>query len=202
MRDIKQYLDNVDGKWHITMIVTVPSVSIRNRLNFRVKSIVMTDDKKISDPVLNDSLYVFNIPTKFLGRDIFFNASFSREVIKDIKSICFGFCDEKIRWHNVYDVLMAHNNEVYDKQFAAIEVLSSEQGIVHKELEYDDPNDNTLFKIEEVISAVSEINAAISIDENGALNHNNSIAVPDAVVDNDPKTKITQYQKKQKRSKL
>lgn len=96
---MQQYLDEKDGKWHVTMTVKVPSMTIKNVLNFRLHSVIMKDCSTVKDPELKSSSYVFNIPVKFLNKNIFFNAYFDPNEIKGIDLFKFGLCDEKVKWH-------------------------------------------------------------------------------------------------------
>ncbi len=97
---MEQYLDKKDNKWHITFWFNMPRVIIKNKLNFRIKEVVLDDGSIINDPNLNDSSYIFSIPESMLGKNIFFNFSFSQEEISKISEFRIGLCDEKVRWFN------------------------------------------------------------------------------------------------------
>lgn len=95
---MEQFLDQKDGKWHITMWMTVPIVNVKHSYNFRVHSITNNDDSIVRDPAISNSHYVFGLGTKFFSKKVFFNASFDPLEIQDIKSFKFGFCNEQIAW--------------------------------------------------------------------------------------------------------
>ena len=96
---INQYLDKEDGMYHITFYKFISSVLVRNILNYRLYSIELTDGTIIRDPEFVNSKYVFKIHTDFLNKNIFFNARFSIDDIKNIKKFKFGLCDEKVIWY-------------------------------------------------------------------------------------------------------
>lgn len=96
---MNQYLDEKDGKWHITMNVSIPRVLIKNKLNFRLYSVTMKNGKVIRDPSLKLSKYVFGISPSLMGRVVFFNTSFDVNEISEISEFKLGLCDERIRWY-------------------------------------------------------------------------------------------------------
>ena len=97
---MEQYLDQKDGKWHITLWAELPRVVIKNKLNFRIKSVTLNDGSVVSDPQINNSKYIFSIHESMLGKKIFFNFSFDKEEISNISKFNIGLCDEKIIWLN------------------------------------------------------------------------------------------------------
>ncbi len=103
---MKQYLDKADGKWHIELVVSVPPVIVKNKLNFRLKSVTMKDGSVIKDPDFAFSKYIFAIHRNALGKKVVFNAFFSQSKSSKIKSFQFGFCDEMVKWFNdtLFDV--------------------------------------------------------------------------------------------------
>lgn len=64
---MEQFLD-ADNKWHVTLTVDIPRVIVKNKLNFRLHSIVMKDGSIVRDPSLASSNYIFGISTSFLGK--------------------------------------------------------------------------------------------------------------------------------------
>ena len=104
-----QFLDQKDGKWHITMWMTVPTINIRHSYNFRVHSITNNDDSIIRDPVISNSHYIFGLGTKFFGKKVFFNASFDLLEIQSVKSFKFGFCNEQVSWLSNTFVVVENN---------------------------------------------------------------------------------------------
>lgn len=97
---MEQYLDQKDGKWHITLWTELPRVMIKNKLNFRVKSITLNNGSVVADPQINNSKYIFSIPESILGKKVFFNFSFDTEEISNISKFNIGLCDEKVTWFN------------------------------------------------------------------------------------------------------
>ena len=95
---MEQYLDQKDGKWHITLWTELPRVIVKNKLNFRIKSVTLNDGSVVSDPQINNSKHKFSINDSMLGKRVFFNFSFDIEEISNISNIKIGLCDEKIVW--------------------------------------------------------------------------------------------------------
>lgn len=95
---MEQFLD-ADNKWHITLTVDIPRVIVKNKLNFRLHSIVMKDGSIVRDPSLVSSNYIFKISASFLGKKAFFFSFFDASQIEDISEFKFGLCDEGVRWY-------------------------------------------------------------------------------------------------------
>ena len=95
---MEQYLDQKDDKWHITFWTELPKVMIKNKLNFRIKSVTLCDGSVVSDPQINNSKYIFSIHESMLGKKVFFNFNFDKEEILNISKFNFGLCDEKVAW--------------------------------------------------------------------------------------------------------
>lgn len=95
---MEQFLD-ADNKWHITFTVDMPRVIVKNKLNFRLHSIVMKDGSIVRDPSLVSSNYIFKISASFLGKKAFFFSFFDASQIEDISEFKFGLCDEGVRWY-------------------------------------------------------------------------------------------------------
>jgi hypothetical protein len=95
---MEQYLDQKDGKWHITLWTELSRVIIKNKLNFRIKSITLNNGSVVADPQINNSKYIFSIHESILGKKIFFNFSFDTEEISNISKFNIGLCDEKVTW--------------------------------------------------------------------------------------------------------
>lgn len=135
---MEQYLDEKDGKWHITMWVDIPNVVIRNKLNFRVHSILNADNITVNDPHLNDSSYIFHIPSDLLGKRVFFNSAFSIQSINAISAFTFGLCDENVMWHqktfqSVNNAIPHYN--VINKNIVELPIISEQEDGLHvKEL--------------------------------------------------------------------
>lgn len=110
MREVNQYFDKKDGMFHITFFTKIKSVSIINSLNYRIYSVNLSDGRVIKDPNFLDSKYVFNIPSKMLNKEVFFNFSFSPNDIELVDSFKFGLCDEKVRWYT--DQFVEINNNI------------------------------------------------------------------------------------------
>jgi hypothetical protein len=106
---MEQYLDQKDEKWHITFWFDMPRVIIKNKLNFRIKEIVLEDGSLVSDPKINNSKYIFPIPESILGRNVFFNFNFSPEEISKISEFKIGLCDERVRWFNETIIILKNN---------------------------------------------------------------------------------------------
>lgn len=96
---MEQYLDQKDGKWHLTMFIDIPRLLIKNKLNFRIYSITTSNGEIIRDPSFIYSKYIFSIAPSFLGKKVFFSSHFDTKEIEDVVEFKFGFCDEKIRWY-------------------------------------------------------------------------------------------------------
>lgn len=98
---MEQYHDKDDKRWHITLSAVAPSAAnIKNKLNFRLHSVIMTDGSIIKDPDLLYSKYIFQINKLSYGKKLFFKAAFNTSQIYDIATFRFGFCDEMVRWFN------------------------------------------------------------------------------------------------------
>lgn len=117
---MEQYLDQKDGKWHITLWIDLPRVVIKNKLNFRIKSVTLNDGSVVTDPKVNNSKYIFAIHESMLGKKVFFNFSFDTEEILNISKFNIGLCDEKVTWFN--NTLIFIEN----KYFATISNILSE----------------------------------------------------------------------------
>ena len=74
---MEQYLDQKDGKWHVTFWIDLTKVIIKNKLNCRIKNIVLNDGSLVSDPQINNSKYIFSIHESMLGKKVFFKISFN-----------------------------------------------------------------------------------------------------------------------------
>jgi len=96
---MNQYLDEKDGKWHISLSVDIPRILIKNKLNFRLHSIIMKNGEVIRDPSLSSSNYIFGIAPSFMGKKGFFFSYFEPKEIEEIDQFKFGLCDERVRWH-------------------------------------------------------------------------------------------------------
>ena len=106
---MEQFLDQKDGKWHITMWMIVPTVNVKHIYNFRIHSIINNDNSITRDPIISNSHYIFGLGTKFFGKKIFFNASFDPLEIQNVKSFKFGFCNEQVSWLSNTFVVVENN---------------------------------------------------------------------------------------------
>ena len=97
---MEQYLEQKDGKWHVTLWTELPKVIIKNKLNFRIKSITLNNGSVVADPKINNSKYIFSIYESILGKKVFFNFSFDTKEISNILKFNIGLCDEKVTWFN------------------------------------------------------------------------------------------------------
>ena len=141
---MEQYLDLLDNKYHITMFVDIPNytASPRSILNFRVKSVINGKDETIFDPNFKNSNYIFKIKQSLLGKKVFFNFSFDKDDIFNVKSFEFALCDEGVRW---IDVSFAGciKNESYISSISETnteKVESKEVKVVQDNIEVFDKN--------------------------------------------------------------
>ena len=166
MREVNQYFDNKDGMFHITFFTKIKSVSIINSLNYRIYSIELNDGRIIKDPNFLNSKYVFNIPSKMLNKEVFFNFSFSPNDIESISSFKFGLCDEKVRWYT--DQFIQINNNFKNSYFLKEEIKDKKEEI--KTIEEDkiiniSIENNIIFPKEESTNLVIEkLNDTTTLD--------------------------------------
>ena len=126
---MEQYLDQKDGKWHITLWAELPRVVIKNKLNFRIKSVTLNDGSVVSDPQINNSKYIFSIHESMLGKKIFFNFSFDKEEISNISKFNIGLCDEKVTWFsasliNIENLFLHENNKNIQNDIQSISKIN------------------------------------------------------------------------------
>jgi hypothetical protein len=107
---MNQYLDQKDGKWHLTISVDVPRLLIKNKLNFRIYNVAMKSGEVIRDPSFNLSSYIFSVAPSFMGKKVFFSSYFEPKEIEDVVQFKFGFCDERVRWHE--NTIISIKNEM------------------------------------------------------------------------------------------
>ena len=134
---MEQYLEQKDGKWHITLLFNMPNIIIKNNLNFRIKEIILIDGSFIKDPQIDDSKYIFSIPRSMLGKNIFFNFSFNLDKIEKISRFNFGLCDEKVRWFDDFDLIV--NNEFIHKLKERKSIIEEDKEI-YKDIEFKKTN--------------------------------------------------------------
>lgn len=106
---MNQYLDQKDGKWHLIMSVDVPRLLIKNKLNFRIYNVTMKSGEVIRDPSFNLSSYIFSVAPSFMGKKVFFSSYFEPKEIEDVVEFKFGFCDERVRWHENTIIAIKNN---------------------------------------------------------------------------------------------
>lgn len=156
---MEQYLDEKDGKWHITMWVDIPNVVIRNKLNFRVHSSLSNDGSVIKDPDFTNSRYKFAIYQGLLGKRLFFNTSFDLTAINDIDTFTFGLCDEGVRWHN--SLLFNVKNEFVPRCLESTPVIDESFKTMQSTIE----NTITEEELTDNVSATSEMPISTIISE-------------------------------------
>jgi hypothetical protein len=144
---MNQYLDEKDGKWHVSLSVDIPRILVKNKLNFRLHSVVMKNGEVVRDPSLSSSRYIFGIAPSFMGKKGFFFSYFEPTEIEEVDQFNFGLCDERVRWHEI--TIISIKNEmpapVSEQEVHKVEYLSVEQ-------ELDSAEDIELAK--EVISEI------------------------------------------------
>jgi hypothetical protein len=96
---MNQYLDEKDGKWHVSLSVDIPRILVKNKLNFRLHSVVMKNGEVVRDPSLSSSRYIFGIAPSFMGKKGFFFSYFEPTEIEEVDQFNFGLCDERVRWY-------------------------------------------------------------------------------------------------------
>ena len=96
---MNQYLDQKDGKWHVSLSVDIPRILVKNKLNFRLHSVVMKNGEVVRDPSLLSSRHIFGISPSFMGKKGFFFSYFEPTEIEEVDQFNFGLCDERVRWH-------------------------------------------------------------------------------------------------------
>ena len=145
---MNQYLDKKDGKWHVSLSMDIPRILIKNKLNFRLHSVVMKNGKVVRDPSLSSSKYIFEIAPSFMGKKGFFFSYFEPTEIEEVDKFNFGLCDERVRWHEI--TIISIKNEmplsVSELEVHQVESLPSEQKLA--------PADN-MGVVKEVLSEIS-----------------------------------------------
>lgn len=116
---MNQYLDEKDKKWHISFSVDIPRVLIKNKLNFRLHSVVMKNGDVVRDPSLSSSNYIFSIAPSFMGKKVFFFSYFDTDVIEEVSDFKFGLCDERVRWYE--NTIISIKNEYLKNE--ALEII-------------------------------------------------------------------------------
>lgn len=150
---MEQYLDKKDEKWHITLWFDMPKVIIKNKLNFRIKEVILNDGSRLSDPNFENSKYIFLIHESMLGKKIFFNFSFEPNQISKVSKFIFGLCDERVMWFSEYLIDIENKNFIKETK-EKIAVISEDIKVE------DDFNKNNLDKYNILLST----NEVISLD--------------------------------------
>lgn len=126
---MNQYLDQKDGKWHVSISMDIPRILVKNKLNFRLYSIVMKNGKVVRDPSISSSSYIFCIAPSFMGKKGFFLSYFEPKEVEEVDQFNFGLCDERVRWYE--STIISIKNEmpssVSEPEVHGAEPLSSEQ---------------------------------------------------------------------------
>jgi len=171
---MEQYLDQKDGRWHITFSTNLPKVIIKNKLNFRLYSVNMINGEVIRDPILKNSSYIFSIPESLNGRSVFFNTSFDINEISNIEEFCFSLCDEKVSWSkekvfikNEYSNKVINVGNIEAKDLEA-KIFIDEASLLF--IDNIEKNEDIVKEKEEVI-----INISNDLSENTATKANNSL---------------------------
>jgi hypothetical protein len=188
-----QFLDQKDGKWHITMWMTVPTVNIRHSYNFRVHSITNNDDSIVRDPVISNSHYIFDLGTKFFGKKVFFNVSFDPLEIQNVKSFKFGFCNEQVSWlSNTFFVVenncpkLKNNNDIVaEEQVSEVKVSDVVEEIISVSNETSVSLDELEPALNEVISAEPFMLSEVILDDTSI---ELKVELPVMKVENEPST--------------
>jgi hypothetical protein len=171
---MEQYLDQKDGKWHITFSTNLPKVIIKNKLNFRLYSVNMINGEAIRDPVLKNSSYIFSIPESLNGRSVFFNTSFDINQISNIEEFCFSLCDEKVSWskEKVF-IKNEYSNKVINVDNIEAEDLEAKIFIDEASLLFID----NIKKNKDIVKEKEEaiINISNDLSENTATKADNSL---------------------------
>jgi len=132
---MNQYLDEKDGKWHVSLSVNIPRILIKNRLNFRLHSVVMKNGEVVRDPSLSSSRYIFGIAPSFMGKKGFFFSYFEPTEIEEVDQFNFGLCDERVRWHE--STIISIKNEmpapVSEPELHEVKFLSVERELATAE---------------------------------------------------------------------
>lgn len=154
---MNQYLDQKDGKWHLTMSVDVPRLLIKNKLNFRIYNVTMKSGEVIRDPSFNLSSYIFSVAPSFLGKRVFFSSYFEPKEIEDVVEFKFGFCDERVRWYEG-TIISIENNYVRpeaakDEKSTPVPELKEDTEII-KDPKFDT---DTLFNLPDITGIVHDI---------------------------------------------
>lgn len=132
---MNQYLDQKDGKWHVSISIDIPRILVKNKLNFRLYSIVMKNGKVVRDPSISSSSYIFSIAPSFMGKKGFFLSYFEPKEVEEVDQFNFGLCDERVRWYE--STIISIKNEmpssVSEPEVHEVEPLPSEQKLVPAE---------------------------------------------------------------------
>jgi hypothetical protein len=129
---MNQYLDEKDGKWHVSLSVDIPRILVKNKLNFRLHSVVMKNGEVVRDPSLSSSRYIFGIAPSFMGKKGFFFSYFEPTEIEEVDQFNFGLCDERVRWHESTIISIKNEIPVFasSPEVHKMESLSVEQELV------------------------------------------------------------------------
>lgn len=175
---MEQFLD-ADNKWHVTLTVDIPRVIVKNKLNFRLHSIVMKDGSIVRDPSLASSNYIFGISTSFLGKKTFFFSFFDATQIEDVAEFKFGLCDEGVRWYG--NTIFSVNNK-----YIKPEIIENEKS-------------TQLFQLKEEVELVKEpefdienISGPSNIDE-AVFNAGVVFELPPEVINKESATVMPQF---------
>jgi hypothetical protein len=165
---MNQYLDQKDGKWHISFSIDIPKILIKNKLNFRLHSVVMKNGKVVRDPSLSSSKYIFEIAPSFMGKKGFFFSYFEQTEIEEVDQFNFGLCDERVRWYKSTIISIKNEMPVLASELKLHEVenLSVEQELA----------------VDEDIEPAKQVQLEISIDTTDHIDSENVIELTGAVI--------------------
>lgn len=161
--------DQLTEKCSITIVAGVPNYKVKNKLNFRIHSVELTDGRIVRDPYFADSIYVFPIKNGLVGKKIQFNFSFLKSEIKNVKKFKIGFCDEMVRWLD--STILTFENTTYEhiQQEAAVPTTVESEIIdvaLVDEIKQDSDNLESFLLLEKEVDALmSELSTEISIRE-------------------------------------
>jgi hypothetical protein len=169
---MEQYLDQKDGKWHITFWTELPRVIIKNKLNFRIKSITLNDGSVVTDPQINNSKYIFAIHESMLGKKVFFNFSFDINEIFKISEFIFGLCDEKNKWFLDSLLYIKNIKFKHTEDFKINEIYHKENIIEKNIIEENITNNNDIFDYN---LDVIDLNESNILTDNFKISENKNI---------------------------
>ncbi len=118
-----------DGKYVISVFVSIPNLVITTTLNFRIRKNILYNGETVFDPHLSGSKHCFEITKSMLGRKTTFDFIFNAAEISNVDYITLGFCDENIRWYDNTFINIKSNqlliNSLNKESFNKVCILST-----------------------------------------------------------------------------